>query len=143
MIRGTGAWGHRGTVASLQFRASVPPCLCAALLACTDPRARPVPPDVRLTFAGPATTTSPDTLFGSLYLFDADGLDQLQLTLKAADGSPLTDSLFAFAFEPEVTRGVAFEVPAGRPAGSILRIVARARDAAGFWGADSTVFTIE
>lgn len=127
-------------LAPLALRALCP--LCALLLSCTDPRERIVPPEVRLSFAPGTTVTSPDTLVGSAYAFDADGLEFFFWTLWSSDGSLRLDSTEAIAGTTEFSRQLTFQIPAGLPSGTVLHVLARASDAAGYRGRDSTAFTI-
>ncbi|HWO88543.1 MAG TPA: hypothetical protein VNL98_05275 [Gemmatimonadales bacterium] len=112
------------------------------MLSCTDPRERIVPPDVRLSFAPGTTVTSPDTLVGSAYAFDADGLEFFFWTLWSSDGSLRLDSTEAIAGTTEFSRQLTFQIPAGLVSGTVLHVLARASDVAGYRGRDSTAFTI-
>jgi hypothetical protein len=100
-----------------------------------------VPPEVVITFVT-SESQSPDTLNGFLYAFDADGLRRLQLQVRTSDSAFGLDTLEVLALPTELNRGLTIHVPAGRPAGSILRLVARVTDGAGFAAADSTDFTV-
>jgi len=123
-------------------RALGPLCALCVWLSCTDPRARPVPPDLTLQFAS-TSATSPDTVAGSLYAFDSDGLLQLELEIRSSDAAFAVDSTFFIAGTSEINRGLFLAFPAGRPAGSTIRVLARVSDETGFTSSDSTIFTIQ
>ena len=144
MRRGTEAQRHRGTATTRLFCASVPLCLCASLLSCTDPRARPAPPIVDLSVAPSFQLTSPGDILGSVYAFDEDGLDNLTLSVRsAADTSLNADSLILLSGDPETTRQVHWTVPAGLPVGSRVDVVARVVDFLGFASSDSLHLTVQ
>ncbi len=123
------------------MKAPVRLCVCAALAGCTDPRGRPVSPEVDLQFVS-ATATSPDTIVGSLYAFDADGLRDLVLTVRSSDSGFALDSTLFIAGTTELTRGLVLSLPAGRPVGSTIRVRARVTDEAGFAASDSVDLVI-
>lgn len=117
--------------------------LGALCLSCTDPRARPVPPIVQISFATTVQVTSPDTLDGSLYAFDEDGFILVRLRAATDDNSFNVDSTVSFDGFPEATRGIRLILPAGIPVGTRLTIAATVEDLAGFATTDSTVFLTE
>jgi len=136
-----GQRGRKGQTSQV-LRALRPFCTLCVFLSCTDPRARPVPPDLTLQFVS-TSATSPDTVAGSLYAFDADGLLQLELEIRSSDAAFAVDSSFFIAGSNEINRGLFLAFPAGRPAGSTIRVLARVSDETGFTSADSTIFTIQ
>ncbi len=90
-----------------------------------------------------ATATSPDTVAGSLYAFDADGLRDLVLSVRSSDSGFALDSTLFIAGTTEVTRGMFLIFPAGRPAGSTIRVRVRITDEAGFAASDSVDLAIQ
>ncbi len=114
-----------------------------ALAACTDPRARPVPPIVQLAFSPTHKVTSPGSVLGSLYAYDSDGLKDLAMRLRAPDGTVLRDSTVFLNAEVEQTRPVNLAVPAGVPVGTRLTLLVTVADYAGFATSDSAVFTTQ
>jgi len=129
----------------MERRAIVTGCifLLPIALACTDPRARPVPPVVQLSFAPGTIVTSPDTLDGSLYAFDEDGLQTLTLRAVSADGRLEVDSTIPLAGFPEQTRSMRFFIPPGVPDNTRVTIVVTVLDFAGFQTTDSTIFATQ
>ncbi len=117
--------------------------LALALAACTDPRARPVPPLVRLAFSPTHRVTSPGTVLSSLYAYDDDGLKDLALRLRAGDGTVLLDSSVFFGAEVEQIRPIVLAVPAGLAIGTRLTLLVTVGDHAGFSTSDSAVFTTQ
>ena len=118
-------------------------CVVGAVVAagCTDPRARPVPPIVDVTF--PSTQlTSPDTLLGSLYAYDDDGLERFEIALVGPD-SVIRDSIILLDGSIELNRVVFWLVPSGVPSGAQLVYRVQAFDFAGFATTDSTLFTVQ
>ena len=140
MTAGTGAWGHRGT-GRLLARASVPLCLSALLLQCTDPRARPAPPSVQLYVPAGVAVHSPGTVGASVVIFDAQGVDSVHMTLKSALPDLQGDSLFLIPDTTDFTQSVLWTIPSGVPAGTRITLGAKAWDLLGFAGADSLVLT--
>ena len=120
---------------------------CAAALlaaaACTDPRARPLPPTVDVSFAAGTVVTSPDTLIGSLYAHDDDGLAEVRVALATGDSSLRSDSSVELRDEFTVDRSLIFLIPPGVPVGTAVRVIARAEDFAGFVAADTVVFLVQ
>ncbi len=116
--------------------------VCAAAFSCTDPRPRPLSPEVDVQFVS-TTATSPDTVAGSLYAFDADGLRDLVLTVRSSDSGFALDSTLFIAGTTELTRGLVLSLPAGRPVGSTIRFRARVTDEAGFAASDSFDLVIQ
>lgn len=111
------------------------------LAACTDPRARPVPPDV-LLLAPAFDVTSPGTISASLYAFDADGLKDLTIHLTNDAGSFVTDSSVFLDATTEQTRPISLLVPAGLATGTRLTLDLTVGDYTGFATRSTTVFTV-
>lgn len=127
-----------------RFRASVCRCVCASVLvACTDPRGRPVPPVVQISFGPSFRLASPGRVLGSLYMYDVDGLQDLGLSIRSADSSFVGDSLILLTGEPELTRTINWGVPAGIPLGTRVTLVARVVDSAGFATSDTARLAIQ
>ena len=122
-----------------------PPGLIALglLAACTDPRARPVPPVLTVQIAPTFRLTSPGTIAGSLYLFDEDGLFSLHLSVRSDDSTFVGDSLLALSGEPEINRPITWNVPAGLSVGSGVRLAVTVKDYAGFAATDTLHFAIQ
>jgi len=111
------------------------------LLACTDPRARPVAPVVDLEFGTSRDVSSPGTIEGLLYTFDADGVQKIVQQLRTAD-SLLIDSTFLLGTDQEVLRNITLTIPRGLPVGTQVRLRAVVTDWVNFVTADSVVFTV-
>jgi hypothetical protein len=122
--------------------AAVRLCVCALLLSCTDPRARPVAPMVSLLFGSSIRVTSPGLIEGVLYAYDADGIQKVVETLRTPD-SILTDSTFLLGADQEITQSIALRVPRGLAIGAELRVLARVTDWVNFVTADSVVFSVQ
>lgn len=121
----------------------VGPSVALLLLACTDPRARPVPPDVQIHAATPLTTDSPGVFAHTVTAYDADGLDSIVVSIVSADSTLVADSS-RVPFEIELaTESYAWSVPAGVPHGTVIRILARAWDFADFVGADTLLVVVD
>lgn len=136
MIKGSGVRGQGPGIAGA-LAALV--CLGAA---CTDPRARPVPPTVQLTLSATVRPTSPGDLVGSLYLYDANGLDSVRMKVDLESGRQIGDSTF-FPSDPiETTRPFEWRLPGGIPAGTRIVIVVRAVSYIGFEAADTVVTAV-
>jgi hypothetical protein len=113
------------------------------LAACSDPRARPLPPVVELRFQDAVTPRSPGNLSHSVYASDADGLDFITVRIRSADSTLDADSLRVPFDLYEATETFEWTLPAGMPPGTIIRLVATATDFVGFEAADSVEFTIQ
>ncbi len=117
---------------------------CVALAAaCTDPRARPVPPVVDVLFSSSFTLTSPGRILGSVYVFDADGVGSLSLSVRSSDSSFVGDSLLGLTGDAEATRAINWTVPPGLAIGTHVTVVARALDFAGFAASDTVRLTVQ
>ena len=124
------------------LRAAVRLCAGAAVLSCTDPRARPVAPLVSLEFGTSRQVTSPGQIDGLLYAYDADGIQKVVQRLRTAD-SVLSDSTFLFGADQEITRSITFAIPRGLSVGTQVRVLATVTDWVNFVTADSVVFTVQ
>jgi hypothetical protein len=133
--------GRRGTSPHRLFRASVLLCVCASVLACTDPRARPAPPSVRLIIPPGVIVRSPGTIAASVVIFDAEGVDSIHMTLQSPYPSLQGDSLYLVPDTTDVTQSVLWSVPSGVPAGTKITLGAKAWDLLGFTAADSAIVT--
>lgn len=112
------------------------------LLACTDPRARPIAPLVQIGFGPLFRLTSPGAIVGSLYMYDVDGLRDLELSI-AGDTLIAGDSLIFLTGAEELTRPINWHAPAGVATGTRLTLVARVSDFAGFVAVDSVTLTVQ
>ncbi|MFI5207786.1 MAG: hypothetical protein ACHQX4_07180 [Gemmatimonadales bacterium] len=113
------------------------------LACCTDPRARPVAPIVQLSFAPGFRLKSPGSVVASLYLFDEDGLDSLDVSVRSADSALVGDSITLFGGDQELTLPVSWQVPSGIPIGTAVTLIARARDFKGFITADTAHLSVQ
>jgi hypothetical protein len=136
MVKGSGARGRGPGIAGA----------LAALLwlgaACTDPRPRPLPPTVLLTLSTTVRPTSPGDLSGSLYLYDANGIDSVQIKVDLENGRQIGDSAFVPADAIETTRPFQWRLPGGIPVGTRITIVVRAVSYVGFEAADTVVTAV-
>ena len=140
MRAGTDAQAHRRTGRAVLRCASVPLCLCALLASCSEPRARPVPPDIELVFDTAQVVRSPGTVTGTVNVHASGGLDFLHLRLANADSTFVLDTLEGYAGEQDLVRSLTWEVTPGLAPGTTLYFSVRARDFVGFQTADSTSF---
>lgn len=118
-------------------------CVGAAMMACTDPRARPVPPVLDMNLGAALETTSPGQILGSVHLFDEDGLFSLKLTALTADSVIEGDSTIVLGGETELNRGVNWAVPAGLANGTQITVTAMVTDFAGFATSDTLLITVQ
>jgi hypothetical protein len=110
----------------------------ALAAACTDPRARPVPPTVLITLAPGTVVASPGSLLGSLYVYDANGIDSMRVLVELGNGTTLADSTFFTSNDPfQATLPLNWRVPGGVPNRTVVRVVARVRSFIGFVAADT------
>jgi hypothetical protein len=109
-------------------------------LACSEPRARPVPPDIELAFDTAQAIHSPGTLTGTVNVHASGGLDLLHIRLSTADSVFVLDTLEGYAGEQDLARAVTWEISPGLPVGTTLSFTVKARDFIGFETADSTSF---
>ena len=113
------------------------------LIACTDPRERPVAPAVQVNFAPSFRLKSPGSITASLHLFDEDGLKSLQLSVASSDSALTGDSTVFFTGESELFRPVNWTVPSGIPIGTSVTLIARVLDFKGFVAADTTHLSVQ
>ena len=111
--------------------------------ACSDPRARPVPPTVTITLAPQLAIASPGLLLGSVSVSDANGLDSIHVRVDFGNGRTLGDSLFFTSADPfQATLPLFWVIPGGIPVNTTVKVVARARSYIGYTGADSAVTAV-
>ncbi len=111
-------------------------------LSCTDPRGRPVAPEVRISFVT-ANVTSPGILTHDVTVTDADGLDSIVVRVVSADSVMAVDTTH-IPFELFATTVTfSWTVPPGIPIGTPIRITAEAWDFADFVGADTLEVTVQ
>lgn len=111
--------------------------------ACTDPRARPAPPQMLLQFAPSLVVKSPGRIQGSLYAYDPQGIDRMFVSVRSSDSTLKGDSTLFPSAPFEVTRSLNWTVPGGLPIGTRIRVSARVTDFVGFAAADSAFFTVQ
>lgn len=111
--------------------------------ACTDPRSRPVPPTVDLSFAPGTVAHSPGDLYGALYAYDADGLATVRLYLLSSDSTLSLDSALDLPDAFELNHSIHFRVPPGVPVGTALKVIGRAEDLVRFVAADTALFFVQ
>lgn len=112
------------------------------LVACTDPRARPVAPTVTLSFAPSFELKSPGSVAASIYLFDEDGLKSLEISVVSADSTLVGDSTILIG-DLSLVRPVNWQVPSGIPIGTAVTLIARAQDFKGFVTADTAHLSVQ
>jgi len=117
--------------------------LCACLLACTDPRARPAPPTVQVLAAAGQRVTSPGTVLASIYATDVQGLDSIVVSLRSTFSALQGDSTFLLPDTTAQTTNVIWTVPSGVPSGTSIVLRATAYNLIGFAARDSAVLTVE
>jgi hypothetical protein len=146
---GSAAWGRgrarsgpgRDTPGAGRRRAAAL-CACACLLACTDPRARPAPPTVKLFIASGLRATSPGTIPASIYATDVEGLDSVVVALRSTFSALHGDSTFLLPDTTAQTTNVVWTVPSGVPTGTQITVRATAYNLIGFAARDSAVLTV-
>lgn len=121
----------------------MPLCLCALLLSCTDPRARPAPPQVELSFSPTLVVKSPGSIVGSLYAFDPDGLNTINVQIRSSDSTFVVNDPVSANSLFEVTQSLAYNVPGAIPIGSQIRLVVKVTDFIGFAASDTAFFTVQ
>jgi len=148
VIEGAAARSH-GRAASLCGPAIRPQVLriavtlCACLLACTDPRARPAPPTVKVFPAAGLRVTSPGAVLASIYATDVQGLDSIVVALRSTFSALQGDSTFLLPDTTAQTTNVVWQVPSGVPSGTSVVLRATAYNLIGFAARDSAVLTVE
>jgi len=123
------------------LRASVPLCVCASVLTCTDPRARVAPPTIQVLVSPNLQVKSPGAIPASVYCYDFQGFDSLHVSLRSPAAALNGDSLYLFPDTTEATTGVVWDVPSGVPAGTKITLVAKVWNVVGFAASDSVVLT--
>jgi len=113
-----------------------------ALLSCTDPRARPVAPQVVISFGPSYILTSPGAIIGSLYMYDVDGLRDLELSVRG-DSLIAGDSLVILTGGVELNRPINWTAPAGIATGTRITLAAKVTDFSGFVAVDSVQLTVQ
>lgn len=118
--------------------------LVAALLvfaiACSDTRARPVPPIIALVFDTTQVIRSPGLLVGTVEITASGGLDFIHMTLATGDSTFLLDSLEGYAGETEIVRPIQWLITPGLAPGTTLHFRVMARDFVDFETADTIQF---
>jgi hypothetical protein len=131
------ALGRHGPRAAMTLGA------CACLLACTDPRARPAPPTVRIFVASGLRATSPGTIATSISATDIQGLDSIVASLRSTFPGLQGDSTYLLPDTTAQTTSVIWAVPGGVPTGTRIVLFATAYNLIGFAARDSAVLTVE
>ena len=111
--------------------------------ACTDPRARPAPPTVDVSFAPSTVVHSPGDLQGVLYAYDADGLAGVRLALLSSDSTLKLDSAVHLSDLLEVNYSMHFQIPSGLSVGTELKVIGRAQNLVGLLATDTAVFLVQ
>ncbi len=127
----------------LSFSASVRLCVCAFLLACTDPRARPAPPSVHVLVSSSLEVRSPGAIPATIYATDLQGLDSLVVSLRSGFASLQGDSTYLIPDTTVQTTNVIWTVPSGVPAGTQIVLGATAYNLIGFAAKDSAVLSVQ
>ncbi len=118
--------------------------LLLAAAACTDPRARPVPPTMQIQVAPNYVLKSPGQLVGSFYIYDTNGLTSLDMRIHTPDTTVFAgDSVVPLSGNNSETRPFYWTVPPGLPIGTQIVLSGRALDFNSFGSTDSLVFTIQ
>lgn len=116
-------------------------CLCASVLACTDPRPRVAPPTIQVIVLPSVKVLSPGSIPASIYCFDFQGFDSMRVFLRSPNPQLNGDSLYLFPDTTEATTDVIWTVPSGIPAGTKVTLVAKVWNLVGFAAADSAILT--
>ena len=123
-------------------RAGVTVCLLLSL-SCTDPRARPAPPRVELSFSPTLVVNSPGSIAGSLYVYDADGINAITVQIRSSDSAFVFSGPVNLRDFFEVTEPLAYNVPGGLAIGTQIRLVANVTDFTGFAASDTAFFAVQ
>ena len=110
--------------------------LLVLVAGCETSRTRPGPPTVTIDPPAGSTVFSPDTLDFSVLVQDPDGIDSVIVTVLD------TTKGFNADFNTEATVQISILVPSGLTPGTILKILARARDLTGESTLDSASVTV-
>lgn len=87
---------------------------------------------------------SPGQAYGSLYMFDDDGLQSLTLRIHTPDSTVFAaDSFLFLTGDNSITRPFDWAVPSGLPVGTVLTFSAKVVDFTNFATADSVTFTVQ
>lgn len=116
---------------------------CLLLVSCTDPRARPGPPQVELSFSPNLVVKSPGSIVGSLYAYDGDGINTIDVAIRSSDSTFVLDSLVSPADLFQITQSLAYTVPKGMAIGTQIRLVVRVTDFIGFSASDTAFFAVQ
>lgn len=113
------------------------------MAACTDPRARPVRPQIVIQYSPSLQVTSPGSLAHTVYVYDADGLDALDVSIASGDGTLSRDTTIVPFDLFQMNVSLSWPIPAGIPVGTPIRVIALVRDLAGFQAADTVDFAVQ
>jgi hypothetical protein len=117
---------------------------CVALAAaCSDPRARPVPPQIAFAFDTAQVVRSPGLVVGRVDITASGGIDFIHLTLGTTDSSFFLDTLEGYAGEGQLSRQIQWSVDPGMAVGTTLLFTVLVRDFADFEKADTIAFTTQ
>jgi hypothetical protein len=117
---------------------------CLVLVAaCTDPRARPSPPVVDINVAASFELYTPGTVLGSIFAYDEDGLNFLEMSIRNSVGNFTGDSLIVLDGEASLTRPIVWQVPSGLLIGSEVTLAVRVTDFTGFATTDTLRMTVQ
>ncbi len=105
--------------------------------ACTDPRARPAPPSVKILLAASLHIASPGPLPFSVWAADNVGLDSIVVSLRSSSGTFGGDSTYLIPDTTETVVNGVWQVPSGLPFGTHITLLARAYNLVGFGARDS------
>ncbi len=117
--------------------------LSAAPAACTDPRARPAPPGIKIVVSPAARLLSPGVIPASILMYDQEGLDSLHVSLTSPATILNGDSLYLFPDTIQITQDVVWSILPQIPSGTKVTLAAKAWNAIGFSAADSVILTIQ
>ena len=99
--------------------------LVVALAACVEERPRPSPPSLRIVLDRTVVDT-PDTLTGTVFASDRDGLDSVWLTVDTVRAGE--EGFFQSQFQSLFS----FAIAANKAPGQIIPVRLEARDVGGF-----------
>ncbi|HEY2804343.1 MAG TPA: hypothetical protein VGI92_00635 [Gemmatimonadales bacterium] len=86
---------------------------------------------------------SPGQVYGSLYMFDDDGLQSLTMRIHTADSTFKADSFLFLTGDNSITRPFDWAIPSGIGVGAKITFYAKAVDFTNFATADSVTFTVQ
>lgn len=125
----------------LRVASSARLAVAAAFLvaSCSDPRGRPLPPEVSVRLTPGQPVTSPGTITGTVHARHPDGLDRIVFSVNSSDGIISSDTTI-FPEDPfEITWPFSRFVASGMAAGIEIRFSALARSFVGFAAADTVL----